>query len=103
MSVIIPFVLSLVNLSSLYTCTVCDSSCLTTGQGGCATSPTDCCPFYNTDDSCTTSCDTNFAATPGTNYTCGEQKIKLGNFIMPQWVDPGGIWYILSMGIYMCV
>ena len=56
-------------------CTVCDSSCLMMGQGACndPSSPTDCCPFYNTDNSCTTSCDTNFIATPSTNYTCGEQ------------------------------
>ena len=53
--------------------TVCGSSCLMTGQGGCVTSSTDCCPFYNeTNGSCTTSCGTNYVATPSSNYTCGE-------------------------------
>ena len=53
--------------------TVCGSSCLMTGQGGCVTSSTDCCPFYNeTNGSCTTSCGTNYNATSSSNYTCGE-------------------------------
>ena len=67
----VPAVLIIVYCSN--PCTVCDSSCLMTGQGACLTPFTNCCPFYNTDDSCTTSCDTNFIATPNTNYTCGEQ------------------------------
>ena len=53
---------------------VCDSSCLMMGQGGCVTF-NDCCPFYNTDGSCTTICPINFAATPSTNYTCSEYKL----------------------------
>ena len=53
--------------------TVCYSSCLMTGQGGCVTTSTDCCSFYNgTDGFCTTSCSTNYNATSSSNYTCGE-------------------------------
>ena len=51
---------------------VCGSSCLNVGQGGCLTSSTDCCPFYNINSSCTTSCPSGFAATSSSDYTCGE-------------------------------
>ena len=42
------------------------------GQGACAGDGTTCCPFFNTDGSCTTACPTNYAASNDTNYTCGE-------------------------------
>ena len=42
------------------------------GQGACAGDGTTCCPFFNTDGSCTTACPTNYAASNDTNYTCGK-------------------------------
>ena len=42
------------------------------GQGACAGDGTTCCPFFNTDGSCTTACPTNYAASNDTDYTCGK-------------------------------
>ena len=49
------------------------------GQGACAGDGTTCCPFFNTDGSCTTACPTNYAASNDTGYICVPMHICITN------------------------
>ena len=43
------------------------------GQGSCVSSINDCCPFFDLNNMCTTSCPTNYVASANTNFTCGKE------------------------------
>ena len=45
------------------------------GQGSCVSSTTDCCPYFDLNNMCTTSCPTNYIANANTNFTCGIRKL----------------------------
>ena len=50
----------------------CNSAC-NYGSGRCISySPVDCCPYFDFDNMCTTSCPTNYIASANTNFTCGK-------------------------------
>ena len=36
-------------------------------------STTDCCPYFDLDNMCITSCPTNYFANANTNFTCGKE------------------------------
>ena len=55
----------------------CTPNCRSLGQGSCVASTSDCCPFFNPDGVCTTSCPNNYIANSNTNYTCSKFTIIL--------------------------